>query len=57
MKHKITIYFYDGTIEQYITEHDYWYLGGFFEITLTEKNWLAIPSHMIQYIEGETLEQ
>jgi len=57
MTHKITIYFYDGTIEQYITEHDYWYLGGFFEITLTEKNWLAIPSHMIQYIEGETLEQ
>jgi hypothetical protein len=56
MKHKITIYFKDGTIEEYITENFSRYQMGFFEIVLTETNWLSIPAHMIQYIEGETLE-
>ena len=57
MEHKITIYFYDGTIEQYVTKHFSRYQNGFFELVLTDTNWLAIPAHMIQYIEGETLEQ
>lgn len=56
MKYKITVYFYDRTVEQYIVEYSPFYKSGFFNITLTDTNWLSIPSHMIQYIEGEVIE-